>query len=702
MALLVSTLVVRGGTGYITDGSPQWGKPHPGYKKYQKLVENEKWQQAADILRKFDTSRDFPLYHHDYAEVFRKAGDVASGLAQLEQRLHVLDQNPEILKDRKPSIHFSNDLLGEIYSVATYAKTWGERDKIRSKLTILNACILYRFDDYLGAFLMAERITQGELGADYKLEFQRSMAMGAWEMANKNADWTNVVEISLFLKNHYSYATSKANEIGLSCEKVGNFPLALHFFEASIANSATDEEKIQRAKTVAAFVKQHGLQSEHWLVKCILLHEGGQTIAAIELLDGYDGGIAYLKEILRPAFDQAYANSDWTTAAQIAGYTVKITPPPDGEYLLHILEAMEKSGKPEFAMEFCLNSLWVRNYSSAEPHTCDPQGDPELVKRAAEIALRHQLAPKDPLVSAWLLHLQGKSDDASAQLRAFLGEKDKTKDMYFQTAVCRFLLGDIALAKDDLRKALTWYYYATYFATSHLATDSSRHSYQPHYESHYHEVLGVARQSGILARMGKPDLAAEELAGLLRADPSIESTIKLNTTLQTEWQQATALIEKARQQGVTVGAQYSEDLVTSDGVLKPRFSSARSIAAWRKKLTATIKKNVREDAQRSLAERKQRQARADAEQEAKEKREAELEAKLEAFRAEQQAQERARNATYQDTLNAGKKANSQRRCASCLGSGKAGYVTGSTFQSTTTGQQVAAPACSSCNGTGWR
>ncbi|RXK55358.1 hypothetical protein ESB00_05525 [Oleiharenicola lentus] len=45
---------------------------------------------------------------------------------------------------------------------------------------------------------------------------------------------------------------------------------------------------------------------------------------------------------------------------------------------------------------------------------------------------------------------------------------------------------------------------------------------------------------------------------------------------------------------------------------------------------------------------------------------------------------------------------SRRRCASCLGSGKAGYVTGSRFESTATGQEVAAPSCSACNGTGWR
>jgi hypothetical protein len=687
LALLV-TVSVASGTEFLHESDPQWSKTHPSYKKYLKLVREEKWGQAADLLSKFDTSRDPYFFHEDYAEVFRKGGNSAAGLAELELRLRVLNENPHILKNK------GTTLLEQIRDAGYYAKNTSNR----SKLTVVNAIALTWENKYDAAFALMEQIPKDELGADLKLVLQNEFVLPAWEMAYNRADWPAAAALAAHIYEHKVLTMGRGFEIGLACEKAGDLTLAQQFLEANIYRGDGNDKSIARARTTAAFIKQHGLKTDHWLVTSILLHESGQTLAALDLLgrscqahrDEYrrsgdmdhNSAFDYLNEILRPTFDQAYAKSDWATATQVALYSIWLVQPPDGKFLDQILEAIEKGGKPDLALKFCLASLWERNFSSAELHTCDPQGDPELVKRAATIAHRHNLTPDDPLVAAWLLHLNGKTEEARKRLRAYVAQ-GPPKEFPASIAVGFFLIGDLSLEQDKLIDALSWYYFGTYRLTAYCAS----HPEQTTGDSHYHEVLGVTRQARVLVKMGKPKLAADEMFNLRFVDPALEKVTNRNIVLKTEWANVTALVDAALKQSVQPGEPYREDVVLNGGVTKQRQLVQQVIPGLRKK---------RFDAE-AVAERKtfpessrffQSYLAAQAEAEA---------AAASASRAST-----GRAFDFQGQLDGNKSTDSKRRCAACLGSGKAGYVTGAKYQSTTTGQEVAAPPCSSCNGTGWR
>jgi hypothetical protein len=428
------------------------------------------------------------------------------------------------------------------------------------------------------------------------------------------------------------------------------------------------------------------------------------------------------REGVFPAFLRAAKQQDWKNAAKIAGYAGKLTDLSAIE-LQAYGDVFEKLEGPKGALRYYILAirasvpnpvpLWSR-----PPNECIP----EKLKELAVFAYRHQLKSGIPVLDAYVLHLEGKTAMALVELEKIGASRPESDfdDIDPHVPLALFLAGDLWLEQKEYRNALSCYHQATfadYIQRRRRIYHSGYHgdlsSLSP--STKYQRALGTIRQAQVLLLMDRPGLADQEMSDLINNDEDAKNTIATNPELTKAWNDALAQIkvcfgkisdppdalDPSFRRAETIDGFVEGDVVfDKGGTLVPRVRSA-----YIYKFTAAEAR--REESAYMKAEYEKESAR----------RAANSQTFMESYLASQarpvtetspaNSSSSSRAFDFQGRLTGNRNASQLRRCASCLGSGKANYVLGGNYYAVDshgqkTNERVVAPECSACGGAGWR
>jgi len=598
----------------------------------------------------------------------------------------------------------------EVRRLAKYAHDRG----LRSSIPIAAALQYDLSGESDISFALLQNLDPKDVYAGLAPALQKEMAYKAFRAAHKRGNHEAAAALTAYILDQGMALLEDAPAMRESCERAGDKALTLQVMEYKIHQAgATTEQRLALAKEAREYAGWNNLNSRDWLVRLYTERGLGHGLRQLAELDAEFRArkgnpndrpvkLQYLREMLPELIETTFMNSAYDKTIACFAYIDWLPFPPGDKLLNRMIVAHELAGKPDVAIQLCLKYAWF--YSGEKVRVCDPQGNPELIKLAAAIALKTGKPTGVPLVDAWGNFKKDKSLKNLQVLYgiAFANElRPKTFDAnepfgqinFGESSTCAlasFLCGDAHMELGTPWRALYWYQRATYLVSEVMAGSPKDVTE----DSHFHEVLGVARQAKVLSLIGKPETAAAELKGLLAADPSLRTEVlERNSLLQEEWRDAEWEIQRARKTPVKMGSPEAEAMQKRDVVESPasgfeeRKTAATKIPQVRSAKKATV----------AMAERL-----------ARPKYHGNASLFMETYLA-QERQARLIVVRSEDSNVSGSvtpEARPQRRCASCLGSGKAGYVTGSRFYSRDshnmpTSNQVSAD-CSHCNGTGWR
>ncbi len=695
----------------ITDAN--WNQTHPRVNAYYKAFKEKRWSDAAAIIRTWDISNEYYTIYEEYAQVFDGLGDKETALRHMDTRLRFCFTRKEEIKP-----------LEEIRRLASYAQERG----LRSSIPIAAALQRHLSGESDIAFALLQNLDSTETYAEHVPHLLMEIAQAAFQAAHKRDDSAAAAAITAYILGKGLPLYDQAQAMAEACEKAGDKALVLQLLEYKIDLRGTPEaRKMSLAKEAKEYALFNFLKPGHWLVQLYVESGKGNGLKQLAELDAFLRAnkdsrdterslkLAYVRELLPTMIETTYLNSAYDKTIACCAYLEWLPDPPDGKLLNTIINAYDLGGKPELAIQLCAKYTW--SYSGNKVRDCDPQGDPSLIRNGAAIANKHKLKTGVPLMDAWLAYKQDKGPGSLKPLyqlalanelnepRAFYADDRHIEPNFEEASACAlasFLCADAHLERGDAWRALFWYQRATYLV-SEIMSGSPKNSQE---DSHFHEVLGVAKQAQVLAMIGKPDTAEAELKGLLEADTSLKTQVlERNSMLMKEWGIAEWEIRKARKNPYKAHSPEQEavqkqDLIDSpieDGFV-PRKTATAMIPQIRASKKYTVAKA--EARERSRVTNEGGAGRFMESIYAQER-----EARLIIVRSEEP--NGGGNFNFQAEMDRNKQGNRQRRCASCLGSGRANYVTGGRYYAVdshgvATNNQVAAPNCSHCNGTGWR
>jgi len=681
----------------VTD--PDWNKTHPRTNAYDKAFKEKRWSDAAAILRTWDVSNDYYRLYEDYAQVFDALGEKEEALRHLDTRLRFCFTRKEEIKP-----------MEEVRRLAKYAH---DRE-LRSSIPIAAALQYDLSGESDISFALLQNLDPKDVYAALAPALQKEMAYKAFQAAYKRGNHEAAAALTAYILDQGMALLEHAPAMAESGVRARDKALTLQLMEYKIHQAGTTtDQKLALAKEAKDYAGDNNLKPSDWLVRFYTERGLGHGLRQLAELDAelrtkkgnpndHPVKLQYLRELLPELIETTFMNKAYDKTIACFAYIDWLPYPPGDKLLNRMIVAHELAGKPDVAIQLCLKYAWF--YSGEKVRVCDPQGNPELIKLAATIALKTNKPTGVPLVDAWA---NFKKDKNLKNLQALWGiafanelrpETFDANEPFAQInfgesstcALASFLCGDAHMELGTPWRALYWYQRATYLVSEVMAGSPKDVTE----DSHFHEVLGVARQARLLGLMGKPETAEAELKGLLAADPSLRTEVlERNSLLREEWRAAEAAIQRAKKTPVKMGSPEAEAMQKRDVVESPAsdFEERKTAATKIPQLRSTKKATV------AMAERL-----------ARPKYNGSASRFMESY-LEQERQARLIVVRSEDPNPSGSgapEARPQRRCASCLGSGKAGYVTGSRFYSRDrhnmpTNNQVSAD-CSHCNGTGWR
>lgn len=736
-------------------GGKHWDYIDPTFKKFRKAYESHKWQQAAKLAQEFDLSTTSLFACEQFAEVYCQLQEWNLAL-ECKDRCLLLEYT--IHKQSDPS-----NAMKRIVGLANYLEEHALQSSIPSVNAYAlhrKGRSVEAFQQVL-ALLQATPAPSTELlfAAEVPgLQNALLLEIGSAALAqtSQKADWPAAAAIVDYLidrnipleGNFLDYAElclrgdsldtarslceryltrSTAETLRAWAErwisegfKVFGIEQCMRAYEFEILHSDfSKEQRLVRCKEAADFAAASDLQSNYWLINIMVSNKSHTALDTMNSLvaklkelkedsDAQEREMAklYLSELFIPALSKAFADENWLEAAKIVDKRAYLTGVPLDAWLRdRVIKAYEKAGYEELALRVSIDYLWYSD--TRTPRVCDVQGDPLMVQKAASLAHRNELILSNPIVEAYLQASLLNPASAIAILEAMVRPKASDPDPC-RTALALFILGDIHNALHHRVEALSYYHKATYYVSSYC----SLHVEDEAINTHFHEVLGVTRQVAVLLTMKRPDLALREMDALLAADPSLmEAVIKPNESLQQAWASAKRKVQDAfDDQGkpaaysVALSSLVDGDEIFVGSQLSPRIPASVRIPEIREKLQQSKVKYAKAQEEERYAA--MRRANAGESRFMQSYREANKKPTI-IVSSEDPAPSSNRSFDVQGRLNASKKAQpSRRRCSFCLGSGKANYVSGNKYveldhNNSPTGRAVD-PACTHCNGTGYR
>lgn len=689
LSIAVTMLVTQVFASYYYGKNDEsyWKKTHPSYKSFEKAVEKQDWAKAAKLARAFDTTNDAWGYQKDYFNVFDRAGDYATALRFFERVLYI-----ESVEDR-----LKKEQVSHIQDAARYA----QQHELTSQYAILNALARAAAGDPDVAFSKLQTIADDDFGANLRDDLLKEIAVKAFDKSVARENWPAAAALATYILDTRPYWEAKTDALGLAFEKAGDIDMAYDCFEKDVESGRyLSMDRKGAAEKAAAFMLRNGLTSASWRTQSIVFLNSGKKAEALALLDKtwrenkekdpytYADTLKELQLLIPRVFDEAYAQKDWNLAVAAATYADWLKRSPSPLFFERIVEACENSGNYKAAAEFCLG-IPNGEFEQGE-RIFDQQGNPELIKRAAVIAKEHNVDLADRNANAWLAYLKGDTTNALNILKTVVNEYNqstKTFETTVAVSAAEILSGDIYLDQGNLAEALAHYKKGTYIL-SYYCSDKPKNFWG---RTYFYEALGISCQSYVLCLLNQPDRAQAELNGLVSWRSDIQkSVIYPNITLDEAWSKAVKGIATAREansRSTASGGLSSSD----DSYYTLRQICQLESEAEDRARSAKIQADLEERMSRPYEPSRFMQSWIAAQKEAESP----------AVSDTSSSSSRSRSFDVKGGLDAQNKKSSARRCSFCLGSGKAGYVTGAKYENTRTGQEEF-PACSHCNGTGWR